>query len=796
MSKIENSSILKIERKDVMTSSVVQKCRVFRDVPLNLPKCRTAMISILQAFSQDAHFTEKDRTELFFSLTQLFTSRDHYIHRLLLLLLKEIPVNKHDTLILTHSLSKDISASQTSPQGQAIRCFCAIIDPTNVLLHERFLKLSIVSPTPYTASAALCGALHLIEGGRKEAVMRWAPEIRQASKSSQRSVRFHALLLLYALKSDDGYAAAQLANSLEEGKSQLEQCVSLAIVAQSMKIKPSDNALQYFNKCIMSNSPIVRLEAIRLAPPELSLPTCDALSSFLSGSTLKMFAAVRTIANSPNIQQYAPLLPRILHLMKHQNSSLAATAAVCVLKLGNESHVEVATKRILRNCKRWAAPLLRAVAEESCKFAGKYRNEKLTDVAVFLLRISRDQSCKFAILRALLTTEGIPRSQLLPRLSEYLEDWDSVSVARIICDFITNEVSHLEDPSSVIPVLFNRVNLDVPTVRMAAVNTLAAIATISDEMKSRILPLLQLFTSDEDDSVREEVILFINALKTGQDMSKIFTPFSIEDLERSKNKENFDENDDHSQEGEIVDVNGGFVPASMRHEFEQYGELEFKTEPVDLTDADAEFVVSYFVNVYKEHLVVEFLLTNTVEGLDLENVTVSLEDADVEETIPVELIKYQQTVSLCTVLKRDRPMIFNRYRASLLYSQDGNDEDWELGDVELGVSTWVHRAKINSVADIWEPMKPSEVAAVMKVQNVKGTTAGIHKIENALKLYKVTEEKDNKKTTIVFYGKDILDNDVIIMTQLGISRGEVVCRIIVRSSSKELSEEIMQSIEF
>ena len=795
MSKSDASSSLRIDRKDVLTSTVVFKCRAFRDVPLNLPKCKSAMKEILHSLSQGVQFSERDKTELFFSLTQLFTSQEPGMHRLLLLLLRLIPVNSHDKLILTHSLSKDISSANSAFQGRAIRCFCAVIDPTNILLQERFLKLSIVSTNSYTASAALCGALHLIEKGRKDAVLRWLPEIKQASRSSQRSVRFHALLLLYALRADDGYATAQLASSLEEGKSQLEQCVSLAIASHSLRIKHSDNTMQFFKNCLVSNSPIVRLQAIRLAPTELTSITVDSLSSFLNGSSLKIFSALRTISNSLHIQEYKPLLPRIIGLMKHQNASLAANAAICVLKLGDESHIEVVTKRILRNYKKWASQLLQSVAEESCKFAGKYHNDKLTDVSVFLLRVTRDQSCKYSILRSLLTTEGIPRAQLLPRLSEYLEDWDSVSIARIICDFITCEVAHIEDPSSVIPAIFNRVNLDVPSVRMAAINTLAAIGNTSDEMKTKILPLLQLFVSDEDDSVREEVILYVNAFQTGQDLSTIFTPFVLEDIDKTDKKETEADIENVHQE-ETFQNSSEFVPASMRQEFQAYGNIEFKSDAFDLTGADAEFVVSYFINVYKEHIVLEFLLTNTVEDLDIENVSVSLDDVQVEMSLPAEIIRYQQIGSICTVIKRDKPMTFGRYHATLLYLQDGNEEEWDLGDVALCVSCWIKKAKVNSVNEIWAALKESESVAVLKIQGVKNSAAGINKVENAMRLYKVSEQKDNKKTTIVFYGKDILNQDVVIMGQFGVSKGEVICRISVRSSSKELSDDIIQSLEF
>jgi hypothetical protein len=82
--------------------------------------------------------------------------------------------------------------------------------------------------------------------------------------------------------------------------------------------------------------------------------------------------------------------------------------------------------------------LLRAVAKESCWFAGKFQTEKLTDVAVLLLGVSKDS--KLAILRELLTTHGIPKAQLLPGLSDYLEDWNSISIDHIICDFIASEV--------------------------------------------------------------------------------------------------------------------------------------------------------------------------------------------------------------------------------------------------------------------------------------------------------------------------------------------------------------------
>ncbi|EAX97477.1 Nonclathrin coat protein gamma - like protein, putative, partial [Trichomonas vaginalis G3] len=391
--------------KDINTSAIINKSRVFRDVTLDLSKCRAAMIAILQATAIGVQFTDKEQTELFFSLTQLMHNQDPYIHRLLILLLKQIKIKPHDAIIITHSLSKDINGEVAMTQGHAIRCLCSLLDANSALTLEKFLKPAISSNNPYTSSSALCGALKIIEGGRKDAVLRWLYEIRQASNSTQRSVRFHALLLLHALRSDDLHASAQLSSTLEPSKSILEQCIQISIATQTLKLKQTDQVMNFLRQSINSNSPQTCLETIRKCGSYLPNESATAIFSFFGGSILRSFAAVRTIANSTNIQVYSSLLPQIIELTKHSNSSLAALASICVLRLGDESHMDIATKRILKNCKKWATPLLKSVAQEACVFAGKYKSDKLTDVAVLLLKYTNDKKSKFSILRSLLTTE-------------------------------------------------------------------------------------------------------------------------------------------------------------------------------------------------------------------------------------------------------------------------------------------------------------------------------------------------------------------------------------------------------
>lgn len=796
MKKKEGTKV--VDPKDVNTSAIINKSRVFRDVTLNLSKCRAAMISILQATAIGVQFTDKEQTELFFSLTQLMHNRDTYIHRLLILLLKQIKIKSHDAIIITHSLSKDINGEATIQQGHAIRCLCSLLDANNVLTLERFLKTAILSNIAYTASSALCGAIKIIEGGRKDAVLRWGQDIRTALQSPFRSVRFHALLLSYALKCDDPHATAQLANSLDTAKSQLEQCVSIAIATQAMKLKQTDQITNFLRSCLTSTSPIVSLEAARRCGTDMPKESCETLATFFGGSTIRAFAAVRTIANSTNIQAYSSLLPQIIELTKNSNSSLAALASICVLRLGDESHMELATKRILKNCKKWATPLLKAVAREACVFAGKYKSDKLTDVAVLLLKMTNDKQSKFSILRSLLTTEGIPRSQLLPKLSEYLEDWDSVDVARTICDFIAGQVENLEDPSDLVPVLFNRVNLDVPSVRMAALNTLAAIAYKCDGMKEKVLPLMSLFVDDEDDLVREQVLLLIHALKSNLDMSQIMTEFVMQADEIIVSEAV--EEQAKVEEQQEIPAAATFIPVEINQAFEQYGKVLWKTDAFDLTGRDTEFVVSYFVNVFENHIVLEFIVTNTVEDSRYNNLSVSLEDADVEAVLPAESVGYQQTVSTCVVMKRPEKIVFGQFEASLNYTaEDEEAEDqYELGVVNLGANVWLQRAGVD-FAQAWELTHLLETTQVFVMAKDKNPTKAAQRVEEEIiGMEKVGEDKGQKKIVIDFAGKVIEGgNLVLVRTEIGSSKAKgVICRVTVRSETEELCEKVMSSFAF
>ena len=564
--------------------------------------------------------------------------------------------------------------------------------------------------------------------------------------------------------------------------------------------------MNFLRQSINSNSPQTCLETIRKCGSYLPNESATAIFSFFGGSILRSFAAVRTIANSTNIQVYSSLLPQIIELTKHSNSSLAALASICVLRLGDESHMDIATKRILKNCKKWATPLLKSVAQEACVFAGKYKSDKLTDVAVLLLKYTNDKKSKFSILRSLLTTEGIPRSQLLPKLSEYLEDWDTVDVARTICDFIGGQVESLEDPEGIIPVLFNRVNLDVSSVRMAALNTLSCIAYKCEGMKEKILPLLSLFVDDEDDIVREHVLLLIHALKSCLDMSTILTEFHMvsDETDDISHDEHVSDNSEQTTDLQQVTDETTFIPVEFDDNIKRkYGDIIRKTDAIDLTDRDEEFVVSYFVNIFKKHIILEFIVTNTIEDKVYNDLSIRLSDIDVlddSNEYVAKQVGYQQTVSTCLVLERSQShLCFGTFSAKLEYTDSdvGSEDEYNLGDVYLGPEFWCEPISVDFERE-WDNEQYIKCTKAFVMSNDKDTESAVKRIEDDFSwLHFVCKGENSKNTAIILdFSGQMIDNGpfVLVRTEVGSSKSKgIICRVTVKTSSNDLCQKLIHS---
>ena len=104
-----------------------------------------------------------EATGAFFAITKLWQSKDPTLRRLVYLAIKELSVLADDVIIVTSSLTKDMTGREDVYRASAIRALCKITDTAMLQTIERYMKQAIVDKNGAVASAALVSSLHLMK---------------------------------------------------------------------------------------------------------------------------------------------------------------------------------------------------------------------------------------------------------------------------------------------------------------------------------------------------------------------------------------------------------------------------------------------------------------------------------------------------------------------------------------------------------------------------------------------------------------------------------------------------------
>lgn len=125
-----------------------------------------------------------EATEAFFAMTKLFQSKDVILRRMVYLGIKELSSIADDVIIVTSSLTKDMTGREDLYRAAAIRALCSITDATMLQAIERYMKQAIVDRNPAVSSAALVSSLHLTKVAN-DVVKRWVNEAQEAVNSDK-----------------------------------------------------------------------------------------------------------------------------------------------------------------------------------------------------------------------------------------------------------------------------------------------------------------------------------------------------------------------------------------------------------------------------------------------------------------------------------------------------------------------------------------------------------------------------------------------------------------------------------
>ncbi|KAJ0228758.1 Coatomer subunit gamma [Hirschfeldia incana] len=682
--ELEYSPFMGIEK-----GAVLQEARVFNDAQVDPRRCSQVITKLLYLLNQGESFTKVEATEVFFSVTKLFQSKDTGLRRMVYLIIKELSPSSDEVIIVTSSLMKDMNSKIDMYRANAIRVLCRIIDGTLLTQIERYLKQAIVDKNPVVSSAALVSGLHLLRTN-PEIVKRWSNEVQEGVQSRSALVQFHALALLHQIRQNDRLAVSKLVGSLTRGsvRSPLAQCLLIRYTSQVIRDMANHGQsgerpfYEFLESCLRHKAEMVILEAARaiteldcVTSRELT-PAITVLQLFLSSpKPVLRFAAVRTLNKVSMTHPMAVTNCNIdmESLISDQNRSIATLAITTLLKTGNESSVERLMKQITNFMSdiadEFKIVVVDAIRSLCVKFPLKYRS-----LMTFLSNILREEGgfeYKRAIVDSIVTIiRDIPdaKESGLLHLCEFIEDCEFTYLSTQILHFLGIEGPKTSDPSKYIRYIYNRVHLENATVRAAAVSTLAKFGFMVDSLKPRITILLKRCIYDSDDEVRDRATLFLSVLGGDGtvDTDKDSTEFLFGSLEVPlTNMETSLKNYDPSEEA--FDINSvpkevksqplaekkaqgkkptglGAPPAAPASGFEGYerllssipefaafGKLFKSSSPVELTEAETEYAVNVVKHIFDNHVVFQYNCTNTIPEQLLERVNVIVDASEAEE---------------------------------------------------------------------------------------------------------------------------------------------------------------------
>lgn len=700
----------------IQKNIVLNESRCFNDRQINAQKCSEVMTKLLYLINQGELLTSREATDVFFGVTKLFQNKDVHMRRLMYLVIRELSVNPDESLIVVNCLNKDMTSNVDLFKGNAIRVLSKIIDSSMLVQIDRFLKQAIVDKNPLIVSSALVSGLLLFRTS-PEVIKRWVNDVQEALTNKSRMVQYHALNLLYKIKQQDRLAVSKVVTSLSRKvpKGPLAQCLLLRQIAAllSQQPNPDRELLKFMHDSLHNKNFMVIYEAARClcAMPNISAgqlqPAITVLQEFLTSPVpAQKFAAVRTL--SEVVKRFPPLVAPcsvdLEHLLTDPNRSIATLAITALLKTGVESSVD----RLLKSISGFMSDitdefkvvLVDAIKTLALKFPHKYKS--LMHFLSSALRDEGGKAYKSAIVNALLdviTHNPQAKEEGLEHFCEFIEDCEFPDLSVKILHLLGTEGPKTTQPHKYIRFIFNRMILEVPQVRCAAADSLAMFGAAVPALTNSIIVLLQRVVNDNDDEVRDRVVLSLDLLVNKREVaSEVYTssnagldvplkqlegslqiyveggeggapqPFNLQSDLVEIDNDAFDAYDvtavretgaldmgDDDTEGAAAGASGASGVAAVANaapvvfvnpylevlksipEFEEFGELFNSSAPVAVTEEEAEYQVTCVKHIYANHVIFQFNVTNNMEDQLLENVQVEMESAsgDWEEDMSV-----------------------------------------------------------------------------------------------------------------------------------------------------------------
>ncbi|KAK2709187.1 hypothetical protein QYM36_012998 [Artemia franciscana] len=419
-------------------------------------------------------------------------------------------------------------------------------------------------------------------------------------------------------------------------------------------------------------------------------------------------------------------------------------------------------------------------------------------------------------------------------LCEFIEDCEHTSLAVRILYLLGQEGPRVKDPRRYIRYIYNRTQLENFAVRAAAISTLARFGALCQDLLPDVLVLLDRCKMDPDDEVRDRATMFrflltqpllknlyiLSKLEVSLPMLEkaLLSYIEARDFERS-----FDIGTVPLAPAEqpptiepILAARPKQIQSDLPQEsfkflpnfpqFAAYGPLFKMSDPIILSDSDMERYVKLVKHVFNNHIVLEFICVNTMDNQILENVSVELgvsDEFEVDASISCPALEYnvEGRIYVSLAFPESVSNSVDSFPAKLLYllkeDINGNPncvvlDDYPINEVEIEVSDHCKKVEQWNFNELWEELgEGCEIAETFLLQEPTLKDA-VWKVANHLGLKPCMDSDSvpSGKTThtVMLSGLFRGGYNVLAIGRMGLSEEGIAIKLVLRSSSTEISE--------
>ncbi|QRW24701.1 coatomer subunit gamma [Rhizoctonia solani] len=720
-------------------STIIQEARVFNESPIS------------------DSFGTQEATNLFFGTTKLFQNKDAALRQMVYLAVKELSTTAEDVIMVTSSIMKDMQGNLDAVyRPNAIRALCRIIDSTRHLASHPALVSSyhlfpvskdVIKRWVNEAQEALntkptSSYFNPISssgwGSRSQ------PDQQQVLPSTTFVTQYHALGLLYLIRQQDRMAVTKMIQQFGGGKGgasgTLKNPMALCmLVRYAAKIMEEDPKKQY------------------------ATSNMDLLESWLRHkSDMVNFEAARVICEfQAKASTPLPVLTKavsVLQLFLSSPKPVQKFAAIRTLKRGYVCDHNSTQDRKRGLCR----PLMKQITGFMAEISDEFKVIVVSAVRALCLKFPSKQALMLSFLAGVLRDEGgyefkravvealfdmvarvaEARDAALAHLCEFIEDCEftklSVRILYLLGVGVPSRLSLRNTFDTSTTASFLRMQLFVRLLYQVSLNSGECYRCCDeeehDEVRDRAAMYLKVIEEEElaQTYVKDEGVFSLAALESKlvayvNDTDAQTESFDASEIPRISKDQAKAESARPSALDATLAINApkAATPAAAAPsaaetqsnyaeqlaavpELASYGPvLGSSVKPVQLTESETEYVVACVKHLFKEHVVFQFNVTNTLPDTLLEQVVVTM--APSEETGASFTEDFIIPIPALSAASPSGAVYVSHTRevdpTSGEPEEDGYEDEYNLEDVEISAGDWIRGSFVYLPASAMDSIK-------------------------------------------------------------------------------------------